>query len=244
MSPKSVTAARRDEALAGLTAMTNQVPTLKVATHQRLEDAILELELPPGMRLVEAELAERFQISKTPIREALLLLANDWLVELVPHTGARVTWLSVAEYEQLVELLDRLEVPSLPEVTARISDEQITDLEVLLTGLKQAHEAADGVRFRNLLLEIHTQIFDVVNSPHLTKMINWVGRLTRRYECAFTHHFQDTWDMELELVANRVEFIKRKDAKGAARAVREVHGKLSKILHERSAHPDLVPYLR
>lgn len=224
--------------------MTNQVPTLKAAAHQRLEDAILELELPPGTRLVEAELAERFKISKTPIREALLQLANDSLVELVPHTGTRVTWLSVGEYEQLVDLLDRLEVPSLPAVTAQITNEQITGLDLLLTDLKQAHEAADGVRFRNLLLLIHMQIFDVVNSPHLTKMINWIGRLTRRYECAFTHHFPDTWDMEMELVASRVEFIRRRDAEGAARAVREVHGTFSKILNERSAHPDLAPYLR
>jgi DNA-binding GntR family transcriptional regulator len=244
LSAKPVNTSRPDSALAGLTSMGNQVPTLKAAAHQRLEDAILELELPPGTRLVEADLAERFEISKTPIREALLQLANDWLVELVPHTGARVTWLSVIEYAQLVELLDRLEVPSLPAVTASITNDQLAAFDSLVADLKDARAAEDGVLFRNLLLQVHGQLFKIVSSPHLTRMINWIGRLTRRYECAFTHHFPDTWDLELQLVCDRIEFIRKRDADGAARAVHEVHAKLTTILRERADYPELAQFLR
>ena len=222
--------------------MGGQVPTLKAAVHQQLEDAILELELPPGMRLVEADLAQRAHISKTPIREALLQLANDSLVELVPHTGARVTWLSVAEYAQLVELLDRLEVPSLPAIAASVTGEMLDLLDSLVSEMRDARKLEDGVRFRNLLLDAHAQMFSVESFPHLTKMVSRIGRLTRRYECAFTHHFPDTWDMELALVADRIEFIRRGDSEGAARIVREVHDELTRILTERATHPDLAIY--
>ena len=50
---------------------------------------IAELELPPGSRLVEADLVARFNVSKTPIREAFLQLESNGLIELEPYVGAR-----------------------------------------------------------------------------------------------------------------------------------------------------------
>src|SRR5262245_28925844 len=58
-----------------------QPQTYKALVHERLERMVLELEFPPGTRLVEAELAERFGVSKTPIREAFLMLQAEGLVE-------------------------------------------------------------------------------------------------------------------------------------------------------------------
>ena len=244
MSPQSASVAQHKTASSRLVSMSDEAPTFKAVAHRRLEDAILELELPPGMRLIEADLAKRFQVSKTPIREALLLLANDSLVELVPHTGARVTSLSIEEYAQLVDLLDRLELPSLPAITASITSQELDCLDALVVELREAREVEDGVRFRNLLLQMHSKFFETASFPHLTNLIEKVGRLTRRYECAFTHHFPDTWNLELQLVADRIEFFRLRNAEGAARRIREVHGTLTRILQERANHPDLTPYLR
>ena len=94
--------------------------TYKAAIYDTLTRMISELELLPGTRLVEADLAERFQMSKTPIREALLLLEADGLVKLEPYQGATVTWLSLDEYEELLFIQDALEQPSLARVAERM----------------------------------------------------------------------------------------------------------------------------
>jgi len=65
-----------------------------------LYELIQNLELTPGTRLTEAALAKRFGVSKTPVREALMLLEREGLVTIVPHAGATVTWLTLEDYEQ------------------------------------------------------------------------------------------------------------------------------------------------
>lgn len=70
----------------------------------QLRRAILSGELRPGERLLTAQLAERFQVSPTPLREALHRFAGEGLVEFVPQRGARVTDLSPADCAELSEL--------------------------------------------------------------------------------------------------------------------------------------------
>src|SRR5690242_10506181 len=93
--------------------------TYKSAVYETLYELIQHLELPPGERLVEADLSTRFRVSKTPIREALLMLAKDGLVEVVPHVGATVSWLTLEDYEQNLFILDAIELPALRLVADR-----------------------------------------------------------------------------------------------------------------------------
>jgi DNA-binding GntR family transcriptional regulator len=67
------------------------ISTYKVAVYNTLREEIKTLDLQPGERLVEELLPARFGISKTPIREALLLLESDRLIELILHAGGAVT---------------------------------------------------------------------------------------------------------------------------------------------------------
>ena len=69
-------------------------PTLKSAVVRRLEDEIVSGALPPGTRLDEVQMAERYGLSRTPLREALAQLAASGLIEIKPRAGAFVTQLS------------------------------------------------------------------------------------------------------------------------------------------------------
>ncbi len=71
-----------------------------------LRDDILTLELPPGENLDEARLVERFGMSRTPVREALIRLASDGLVTLLPNRGAVVASVDLVEFPRYVEALD------------------------------------------------------------------------------------------------------------------------------------------
>jgi GntR family carbon starvation induced transcriptional regulator len=75
----------------------------------QLRRAILSGELRPGERLLTAPLSERFQVSPTPLREALHRFAGEGLVEFVPQRGARVTDLSADDCAELSELRALLE---------------------------------------------------------------------------------------------------------------------------------------
>lgn len=74
--------------------------------YERMRDKILRLELAPGADLDEAGLEEEFAISRTPVREALIRLASEGLVTLMPNRGARVTPLELTDVPQLLEALE------------------------------------------------------------------------------------------------------------------------------------------
>lgn len=84
----------------------------------QLRQALLSGELRPGERLLTAQLSERFQVSPTPLREALHRFAGEGLVEFVPQRGARVTDLSPADAAELSYLRGLLE----PECVGRAMD--------------------------------------------------------------------------------------------------------------------------
>ena len=76
---------------------------------QALEQEIVVGQLPPGKRLDEVQLAERFQVSRTPIREALQLLAANGLVQRFPRRGAFVTEIGIDSLIEMFEVMAELE---------------------------------------------------------------------------------------------------------------------------------------
>lgn len=76
---------------------------------QRIEELILLGKLPPGTRLDEKQLAERFNVSRTPVREALWHLSSSGLVELRRHHGAVVKQLTLVELVEMFQVMAELE---------------------------------------------------------------------------------------------------------------------------------------
>ena len=76
-------------------------PNLSEEVYSILAERIINRKIHPGVRLVEEELAKDFDISRTPIREALNRLAQDGLVELIPRKGAQVSQLKARDVEAI-----------------------------------------------------------------------------------------------------------------------------------------------
>jgi DNA-binding GntR family transcriptional regulator len=83
------------------TSESQKVPLLLA---KRIREAILDEVFQPGDRLVEVDLAEQFEVSRRPVREALLALGKEGAVTMSPYKGAMVKPLSVAEVEDIAEL--------------------------------------------------------------------------------------------------------------------------------------------
>ncbi len=106
---------------------------------ETIEDEIVTRQLPPGTRLDEVELAQRFAVSRTPIREALIQLASAGLVELRPRRGAIVAQISPQRLMEMFDVMAELEA-----LCGRLAARRATPEEQ--RHLLEAHHACETAR--------------------------------------------------------------------------------------------------
>src|SRR5258707_4954029 len=97
----------------------------------RLRDYIVEGNIPDGGRVPERELCAMFGISRTPLREALKVLAAEGLVDLLPNRGARVRQLSERELGELFDVMGGLESLAGRLACENIEDDEVAEIERL-----------------------------------------------------------------------------------------------------------------
>jgi DNA-binding GntR family transcriptional regulator len=104
---------------------------------ESIEEEIATGKLLPGTRLDEVDLATRFGVSRTPIREALRLLLGEGLVETRPHRGAVVAQVTPQRLIEMFEVMAELEAMCARLAARRVSDAELAEIEA-------AHEACRG----------------------------------------------------------------------------------------------------
>src|SRR6201994_3952646 len=95
----------------------------------RLRDHIVEGNIPDGGRIPERQLCEMLGISRTPLREALKVLAAEGLIELLPNRGARVKQLSERDIAELFDVMGGLEALAGRLACENINHEEIAEVE-------------------------------------------------------------------------------------------------------------------
>ena len=107
---------------------------------ERLRQQIFARELQPGSWIDEQRLAQEFGISRTPLREALKVLATEGLVTMKVRRGAYVTEMSRQDVSEVYRLLALLESDAAAELAAHASNEQLAELQQLHTTLEAAQQ--------------------------------------------------------------------------------------------------------
>ncbi|RIJ15234.1 GntR family transcriptional regulator, partial [Clavibacter michiganensis subsp. insidiosus] len=105
--------------------------SLREHVHQALSAAIVSGELEPGTLITVPTLAVRFDVSATPVREAVLELEKRGFVETVRNKGFRVTAVSDEELGHLVQVRQLLEAPAMERLAGRLPDGALPGLEAL-----------------------------------------------------------------------------------------------------------------
>ncbi|MBX2869071.1 MAG: GntR family transcriptional regulator [Acidiferrobacterales bacterium] len=105
----------------------------------KVHQQILDNKLPAGFQATEPELADRFNMSRTPLREALIRLENDGLVERIPRRGVRVLPLFYQDIKEIYQIFEIIE----PEMAADLAKQsldksQIASLEEAIIGMEKA----------------------------------------------------------------------------------------------------------
>jgi DNA-binding GntR family transcriptional regulator len=104
---------------------------LHVEVADRVRRLILDGDLPPGSRIHEVELADRFGVSRTPMREAIKILATEGLLELLPNRGARVASVSAKELDETLEVIGALEALAGELAATQLGDGEMRSLEAI-----------------------------------------------------------------------------------------------------------------
>jgi DNA-binding GntR family transcriptional regulator len=145
-----------------------------------LRTALINGDLAPGQRLVEAELAESFNVSRASVRAALIDLTAEGLVERIPNRGARVRVVSVAEAVAITECRMVLEGLCAAKAAERVTDEQIAVLTDLGGQLRRAVADGDPMKYSALNRELHRLIREISAQPVASELLDRLnGQLVR-----------------------------------------------------------------
>ena len=135
--------------------------------YDRLRADILSLSINPGDDLEEAGLVNRFGMSRTPVREALIRLAADGLVELLPNRGAKVAAVDLGEFPRYVEALDLIQraVTRLAASRRRCADIEV--IEAARIQFEQAVTDTDAAAMTQKNRDFHVAIGKASNNRYL-----------------------------------------------------------------------------
>jgi DNA-binding GntR family transcriptional regulator len=160
-----------------------EAPTSAIRVHDALRVAILEGEIAPGSRLRAEALAERFGTSRTPIREALLMLEREGLVTVEPHRGAIVRSFDAADVLDLYEVRALIEPHAAARAATRIGTEQLERMRALcVKAERRATRVADQIAYNE---EFHGIVVEAADSPRLTQAMRAVAGIPREFRTAF-----------------------------------------------------------
>ena len=158
----------------------NETGSLRAKVFGALEKAIINGEYQPGDNLSELMLSKKYGVSRTPVREALMQLELEGLVENIPNKGAVVVGVSEKDVEDIYIVRMRIE-----GLAARLSAENINDDELRaleeLAGLQEFYlSRGDSDSLRELDSEFHAIIFESCRNRPLRSMLSSFHNYTRR----------------------------------------------------------------
>ncbi|WP_343039133.1 GntR family transcriptional regulator [Propylenella binzhouense] len=146
----------------------------------RVRALITEGALAPGEKIPEKELCERFGVSRTPLREALKVLASEGIVTLRPNRGARVSALTAAELEEVFPVMGALEALSGEIACRHISDAEIAEIRALHARMVEHWRAGEREPYFRLNQAIHEAILEATRNETLKSMYRGLaGRLMK-----------------------------------------------------------------
>lgn len=126
--------------------------------YEQVRDNILRLRLKPGADLDEGSLEAEFGVSRTPVREALIRLASEGLITLLPNRGARVAPLDIADIAPMFEALELAQRVTLRWCAERRSPEDVTAIAAASDAFNDAAVAEDFAAMGEANRAFHTAI--------------------------------------------------------------------------------------
>lgn len=222
--------------------MSLQVTTrnTRSVVYENLRGQIARLELPPGTPLSENELAGRLGVSRTPVRESLILLADEGLVTVRPQVGTFVAPIRAASITEAQFIRESLECAALVETVPRIDEAGIAQLWRLIAAQEAADRAGDSSEFFTLDESFHATLMEFSGHAGVWRTVNRAKTQLDR-----ARHLSLSQPHKLdELIAQHraiVDGVAARDTTAATAALRNhLRQVLSDIEQITAENPDLI----
>lgn len=200
--------------------------SLTQQVYAMLRKQILTSQLAPGTEVSEAELAERFQVSKTPVREALATLRSEGLVRTFPRRGYQIVPVTFGDMNELFDLRTILEAGAAELACKRITDSEVDDLNRLADVVYDRSEQPSLERFIQANRDFHFAIAKASGNERLYQLlIRQIDELER-----FFYLGARLRDVSSETKSDHhaiVEVLKSRDPE-AARAIMVRHNEMTR----------------
>ncbi len=156
---------------------------------ERLRQMIIRCELKPGERLAEQDLGTIFGVSRTPLREALKLLAAEGLVEIRPHKGAIIADISLEEIADTFDVMSALEAMAGPLICERISNKNLAELTAIVEAMDACHDSNDIGEYFSLNRLFHLSVIQLSGNRVLLRTYEeHFGKLQRARYLVNSNH--------------------------------------------------------
>jgi DNA-binding GntR family transcriptional regulator len=188
----------------------------------QLRDEILDGRLAAGARLLETELAERFGVSRGPVRDALNELARQGLAVDLPRRGTFVSSLSEHDLDEVYVLRRAIEEAAVRLAIAKASDEDIAAMYACLDVVEAAYGTTDLPAAWEADMAFHRSYCRMSGNGRLVELFEGLASQTvLLMRTALATHASLAWTPPVELHRRIADAIRARDAEGAMRAVGE-----------------------
>lgn len=165
--------ARGKAAQSGLRPSMRRVTTA-TAIYDDLREAIVSMRLVPGTPLQEKALTQRFGVSKTPMREALIRLAEDGLVDIFPQSGTFVSHVPVASIPEAVVIRQSLEDTAVKRFAEVANAADIARIDAILAQQRMLADLGDTSAFHEADEAFHDAIALIAGYPNIPRLLRQV----------------------------------------------------------------------
>lgn len=198
----------------------------------RLREMLIQGVLPPGSKLNERDLCERLGVSRTPLREAVRLLAAEGLVSLDPGRGAFAPVLTMEDVKHTFEVIAVLEGLAAERAATHITDAELAELRALQFEMQAAYERHDLPGYYKINARIHDALSAAARNPVLRA--TWQQMNARLHALRFrSNQDEGKWARALAEHAEMLTALERRDGAALRQLLIEhLHRKRDAVLEQ------------
>lgn len=171
--------------------------------YQEIKRAIEHCELQPGERLILDELATGFNVSRVPVREALLQLQAEGLVQMTPHVGAVVAPITQASAQDYFAISRELQVLAVRAAATRMNEKEKANLATIVREMEDIAPTGDALSYSKANSRFHDFIKDNCHMPLVPQLIDNFHQHWHRFERYYNLYPMSTERMEITLPEHR-----------------------------------------
>lgn len=188
--------------------------------YEIMKDRIIHLKYKPGEVLNEVDIADEFEISRTPIRRVFQMLQSDKLINIIPRYGAHVIPVDFKEMRSIFEITRELDPFAARLATERITPDQIEELEEIMNRMRTYDISKDYQEAIDDDERFHRIIYSSCGNPWLSDILTSLHYHTERL-WHYVERYFDNMDLFTESLGKLLDAIKEKDYDKAELHARE-----------------------